>query len=156
ILSVIGAAVGVPLGLFWVKMLATVYPDFLVAGVVPDWWGIGYGALGSILTALVAGLLPAWSASSVDPVEAMAPLAAPPASRLPLVPTVVGLFLIAIDPALIFGGSSRTVMFYGHFIAGLPGMMLGFFLLAPFFVWLCERLFGFLSAKLLGVQPALL
>ena len=31
------------------------------------------------------------------------------------------------------------VRFYSHFVLGLPGLMIGFFLLAPLFVWLVDR-----------------
>lgn len=156
LLSIVGVMIGVPLGILWVKMLATWKSDIFVAGVVVDWVGVAYGSGGAILTALAAGLLPAWSATRVDPLEAMNPLAKPPRAGLPIWPTVAGLACISIDPTLIFTHTSPTVKFYGHFIAGLPGMMLGFFLLAPLFVWTFEKLFGWLAAKLLGVQPTLL
>jgi putative ABC transport system permease protein len=104
----------------------------------------------------LASLLPAYAASRVDPLEAMAPLARPPESRVPLAATIAGLACVSIDSLLIFLPTSREVKFYGHFALGLPGQMLGYFLLAPLFVWTFERAGGWLLARLLGLQPALL
>jgi putative ABC transport system permease protein len=156
ILALLGVAIGIPLGYFWVKALATWKPDFFSAGVVMSWGGVIYGTLGSILTALAASLLPAYTASRVDPLEAMTPLAAPPGSRLPLWAILVGLIGISIDAMLIFYPTPREVKLYGHFALGLPGMMIGFFLLSPLFVWTVERLFSGLIARMLALQPALL
>src|SRR5688500_5659185 len=71
ILAALGAAVGVPLGVLWVKLTAHFFPTFFVAGVVVSWGGILYGVLGSVGAALLASFLPAWSAMRVDPLEAM-------------------------------------------------------------------------------------
>lgn len=171
ILSVIGVAVGVPLGLFWVQILTWKFGDVFTAGVTPDWWGVVFGATGSVLTALAAGALPAWLAARVSPLEAMNPDSTPPPARTPFVAAAVGLLLAAIDPFLIFGpvpwvvnklGLSHpaetvlNIRFYGHFALGLPGLMTGFFLLGPLFVGVVERVIGPAVARLLGLNPALL
>jgi putative ABC transport system permease protein len=156
LLAVAGVSAGVPLGWLWVKMLATWKSDFFTAGVVVNWSGVAFGALVSIASALLASLLPAYTASRVDPLEAMAPLAKPPESRLPLAATLAGLVCISIDSLLIFLPTSREVKFYGHFALGLPSQMLGFFLLAPLVVWTFDRAGGWLLARALALQPALL
>lgn len=171
ILATIGAAVGVPLGIFWVQVLSHLFDAFFVAGVVVSWGGVLFGALGSVAAALVASFLPAWSAMRVDPLEAMSPLAAAPAGGPPLWATVFGLLLVSIDPLLFFGpveplvralGASdpvetaRAVKFYIHFALGLPGIMIGFFLLAPLFVWAVERTLGPLVTAAFGLRFALL
>jgi putative ABC transport system permease protein len=70
-----------------------------------------------------------------------------------------------VDTLLMFGpidrlaGSAeaaRPVRFYGHFLLGVPGLMVGFFLLAPMFVLAIERVFGPLVAPMLGLRFALL
>jgi putative ABC transport system permease protein len=48
------------------------------------------------------------------------------------------------------------VKFYGHFAAGLPGLMVGFFLLSPMFVWVFERLGSWIAATIMGIHPTLL
>src|SRR4051812_31992043 len=150
VLALLGAAIGVPLGAFWVKTLSYFFDAFFVAGVVISWGGIVFGVLGSVATALLASLLPAWSATRVDPLEAMAPLAAAPPSRPPLLAALAGLALVSIDPVLFFGpvetavrtlGFSnpvevtRAVKLYAHFGLGLPALFMGFFLVSPVLVW---------------------
>lgn len=170
-LAVAGVVVGVPLGWAWVEILAAMYGDVFAAGVVPSWGGILFGSLGSVLAALAASFLPAWSAMRVSPLEAMSPQAGPTDTRAPWVATLCGLVLISIDPLLFFGpveriaaflGSAdpgqaaRVVRFYAHFGLGLPALMVGFFLLSPMFVWATERLLGPLVAAMFGLRYALL
>ena len=171
LLAAVGAAVGVPLGVLWVKLTAHFFETFFVAGVVVSWGGILYGVAGSVGAALLASFLPAWSAMRVDPLEAMSPLAAPTPSGPPVLATLFGLLLISIDPLLFFGPvepivralgfsdpdqASRFFKFYAHFGVGLPGIMIGFFLLAPVFVWVTERLLGPVVAAAFGLRFALL
>jgi putative ABC transport system permease protein len=111
---------------------------------------------GALVFSLVAGLLPAWSASRVSPLDAMTPHARPPSARMPLIAALVGLALVAIDPIMIRSGASSEVKYYGHFLVGLPGLVFGFFLLAPLFVWIVERAFGWVAARMMGVPPHLL
>jgi putative ABC transport system permease protein len=121
------------------------------------------------VTALCASLFPAWSAARVRPLEAMTAVATPPSSRRAFLAALVGLLLICVDPFIMYGPwpklfdgaadplqAARQVKYYSHFTLGLPSVMLGFFLLAPAFVWLLERLFGPLVAILFGLRPAIL
>jgi putative ABC transport system permease protein len=157
LLGLAGALIGVPLGLLWTWFLTKWKADFFTAGVLIDWPGTALGVFGSLIAAVFAGLLPAYSASRVSPLEAMTPLAKPASARIPLLSAIVGLLLVAIDPLLVFTpGLSREARFYGHYAVGLPGMMVGFFLLAPAAVYVVEKLFATLAARALGVQPRLL
>lgn len=155
VLSAAGVAIGVPLGMAWMELLYLRFPDFFAAGALFSIGGMIYAAAGSMLTALAAGLLPGWWASRISPLEAMATAVSPPMHRPPIGWAILGLLLIAIDPLLFFGpveplmrslgaqdprNAAESVRFFGHFAAGLPGIMLGFFLLGPTVVWLVERL----------------
>jgi putative ABC transport system permease protein len=170
LLAVAGVAVGVPLGWMWVKILAAMYSDIFVAGVVANWTGILFGSLGSIAAALAASFLPAWSAMRVSPLEAMNPQATPTSSATPWVAALFGLVLISVDPFIFFGpmerivallgaedpvAKARDVRFLGHFGVGLPCMMVGFFLLSPMFVWIADRVFGRVVSAMFGLQYAL-
>ncbi len=174
LLSFIAVAIGVPVGILFVKIL-TVLPRFKwifeETGVTVDRGGILLGGIGSIVAAVLASLLPAWQATRVDPLAAMTPLASPKLSRFPTRATIFGLILIALDPLLLYGPVQRVlemlgftdapqqakvVAFLGHFILGLPGVMIGFFLLAPAFVWTIEKLLGPLIAAMFGLRYALL
>lgn len=167
-LGVLGGIVGIALGFAWVYILAWTYPDFFKSGVVIDGWGVVFASAATLAAALAASLLPAWNAMRVDPLEAMVPQAASGPAGPPVGWTVAGLILVGIDPFLLFGPMAsvsswvglgdfeREVRFIGHFVLGLPAAFLGFFLLAPLFVWLVERLASWPVAKLLGAQPDLL
>jgi putative ABC transport system permease protein len=101
----------------------------------------------------------------------MSPLAKPQAVKGPLLWSIAGALLISIDPFLVFAplpkwaamlGArdpvefARQVTFFGHFALGLPGLMVGFFLLAPLFVWVSEKLFGRIVAAMFGLQYSML
>jgi putative ABC transport system permease protein len=167
ILAALGVAIGVPLGLLWVRILVSLPAarDILTAGMAISWGGIAFGAIGSMLAALAASFLPAWSAMRARPLEAMAPLATSHAHRVPWGAACAGLLLICVDTILMFGpvdwlfgspDTARAARFYGHFLLGVPGVMIGFFLLAPMFVLAIERAFGPLIAPMLGLRYALL
>ncbi len=173
-LATAGVLIGIPLGWVWMKLLTWRFTDlFDTTGVVLSAGGVLFGSVGSILSALAASFLPAWGAMRVDPLAAMSPLASPTANsmRTPLWCAAGGLLLIAIDPLLMYGpieslaaalgaadplATGRDLQFYGHFLLGLPGVMIGFFLLAPLVVWGVERLLGPLVALMFGIRFALL
>ncbi len=166
LLAIIGALIGVPLGILWVKILVSIpaFRDIMAAGVVVSRGGVLLGTLGSVVTALAASILPAWNAMRVSPLEAMTPLAHAAAGRVPWKLTIAGLLMVWIDSFLMFGpidriipsaDIARAIRFYGHFVIGAPALMIGFFLLAPLFVYLTERICGWLIAMLCGLRPAL-
>ena len=170
LLSSLGILIGVPMGWLWVKLLTIKFSDIFTTGVTLSWGGVLFGGLGSLLAALLASLLPAWSATRVSPLEAMAPQAQPASARMPIICAILGLILVCVDPLLMYGPwetvmtgrfddplqSIRIAQFYGHFIAGLPSMIFGFFLLAPAFVWVLERVAGPIVAWMLGLRFAIL
>jgi putative ABC transport system permease protein len=174
LLSFAAVIIGVPLGLLFVRLLVGMEKFaelFQNAGVVVDVSGIALAAGGSIAAALAASLLPAWQATRVDPLAAMTPLATPSGNSVPTGATVAGLALIGVDPFIMFGpitaicgalglddpaNAANTFRFYAHFALGLPTLMLGFFLLAPLFVWTIERVLGPLVAAMFGLQYSLL
>jgi len=118
-----------------------------------------------MVSALAASVLPAWNAMRVTPLEAMTPLAQQSTSRVPWKLTVAGALLACIDVFLMFGPIerfvpsqqlARAISFYGHFSVGVPGIMIGFFLLAPLFVWIGERTLGPVVSAVFGLRHALL
>lgn len=159
ILGVAGVAFGVPLGILWIRILTLWKAHVFVAGMALGVGGIVFAAVGSVLTSLAAGIMPAWNASRVDPIEAMSgAVGAPQASRLPVYALFAGLLLIAVDPFLMFGPERipRAVTFYGHFFVGIPCLLIGFFLLAPSVVWVVEKTLGRLLALVMGIRYPLL
>ena len=165
LLAVAGVVAGVPLGYLWLYLVHLRFKEAIAAGVTLSWGGVLFAGGTSAVAALAASLLPAWWATRVDPLEAMAPSAKPPGrGRGPAVAAVVGLVLVCVDPVLLFAPWERVVSFnagrwlriWGHFLFGLPAAMLGFFLLAPAFVLVLERVAGPAVSWVLGIRPALL
>jgi putative ABC transport system permease protein len=167
LLALLGAAVGVPLGFLWVKILVSIpaFADLLTAGLIVSWGGVLMGAGGSMMAALAASALPAWNAMRVSPLEAMSPLASPASSRVPWKLILLGFALIWVDSFLLFGPVrsivrsdtiARGVSFYGHFLLGLPCLLLGFFLLSPLFVRTIEAFVGPLVCAIFRLRYALL
>jgi putative ABC transport system permease protein len=171
IIAALGAVLGVALGILFIHILVWRFERLFYAGVVLSYGGIIFGVIGSLLAALAASLLPAWSASRVSPLEAMAPLAAPGRARVPWVCGICGLILIGIDPLILYGpletvagwmgassplATARLIRLFSHFIIGLPSILVGFFLLSPLLVWAVERLIGPIVARVMGLRFALL
>ncbi len=165
LLAVAGVAVGVPLGYVWLYAVHLKFKEAVQAGVTLSWGGIVFATVAATGAALAASLLPAWWATRVDPLEAMSPSAdAPRPGRGAVVAAVAGALLVCVDPLVLLGpwdhavglNAARWLRIWAHFVLGLPTAMLGFFLLAPAFVLLLDRLLGPAVARLLGVRPALL
>ncbi|HEY8750219.1 MAG TPA: FtsX-like permease family protein [Tepidisphaeraceae bacterium] len=170
-IAIFGALVGVVLGVTWIKLLVWKFPILFSAGAIVSPGGVAFGTLGSIGAALAASILPAWSAARVTPLEAMVPMAKVGAERTKWICAGAGAFLIAIDPLVLHGptetvigwlgaavphNTARVFKFYEHFALGLPIGILGFFLIAPLFVWIFERVMGPVVAAVMGLRFALL
>lgn len=140
-LGLAGSLIGVPLGLGWAWILAKIKQDFFSAGVIVDWTGIAMGVGGSLAAALLAGIIPAWNASRVSPLEAMTPLARSSHMSWPsqIALGSVAILLAFTDTILINVPVPNEVKLFGHFFLGLPALNLGFFLLAPIAVIWIER-----------------
>jgi len=170
VLSFTAVLVGVPLGWFWLFLLKLKFRHIMPQGFTISWGGILFAGGGSMLAALLASLLPAWWATRVRPLEAMAPSAKPPSRRVPYLCAIAGLILVSVDPLILFLhwdqilagrvvnplAMQRQITLAGHFALGLPTMMLGFFLLAPIFVVALETIFGPLVAWTLRLTSSLL
>ncbi len=169
LLSVLGVLIGAPLGWIWLEVLEIKFRDLLSGGISIGWGGVLFAATGSLLAAMLASLLPAWWATRVSPLEAMAPSAAPSSNRTPLLCGILGLLLICCDPVLMFSPlerflsasgdidiTAKMIRFYGHFFVGLPTLMIGFFLIAPSFVIVLEYVAGPMVAIILRMRYALL
>jgi putative ABC transport system permease protein len=169
-LSGIGVLVGTPLGWLWLYLLQLKFNHLLPTGFTISWGGVLFAGAGSLLAAMLASLLPAWWATRVRPLEAMAPSAVPASTKTPYVAAIFGLLLASVDPAVLFFPWDRVLegrvsnpllvqhdlVIFGHFFLGLPTMMLGFFLLAPIFVVLLEKIAGPIVAVALRMRFELL
>ncbi len=114
----------------------------------------GVCALGGSLAAAIA---PAWQATRVSPLDAMAPRRRLPVARLSGWMTAAGLLLICLNPLLVFYIPMADAARYAWSAAiGCAAMALGFVLLTPVAVIVCERVLGPLVATVLRIPPRLL
>src|SRR5579859_6918830 len=113
IVAAVGAAAGVALGILWIKLLVWKFSILFSAGTVISEGGVLLGTAGSIGAALIASLLPAWSAARVTPLEAMVPMARTTSGATKWICAAIGLLLIAIDPLVIFGPTNRIITALG-------------------------------------------
>ncbi len=166
LIATLGAAVGVILGVVWIKLLVWKFSLLFSAGTIVSRGGVLLGTAGSIGAALVASVLPAWSAARVTPLEAMVPMAQTGSSRTKWISAAAGVALIAIDPIFLLGPTTKVIAwlgakspsdtrrvfkFYEHFSIGLPTGIIGFFLIAPLFVWAFETVLGPVVSVVPGV-----
>src|SRR5207237_1834752 len=122
------------------------------------------------LAALLASFLPAWSAVRVSPLEAMSPLARPSSLLNSILCALAGLILLCIDPLLMFGNwprwiaplgfsdpeqAARAFVFYGHFVLGLPTLMVGYFLFLSLFVRAFDGLLAYTVAESLALHSTM-
>src|SRR6185503_1891376 len=90
---------------------------------------------------LLGALYPAWMASHVSPLQAMAYRARPPRVANFVVCTIAGLILIGAQLGLMTFGDA-TDRFYAYAYAGLPALLLGYFILAIPLLVLVATLIG--------------
>jgi len=157
LLSLLGGAAGVGLGIVWLNSLAAMLPQLFPHGPILNTWGVTYGLGGTLLAALGASIMPAYHAARTDALEAMAAIGKPSSSIVPWLCAAIGLVLVLADSVIVYGLElDRVTRTSLHYYAGLPGVMLGLFLLAPAAVILTERLLSTPIARLLRLEPTLL
>jgi putative ABC transport system permease protein len=158
-IGVLGVLVGIPLGFGFASIVVYLLRSIFELTPTLDPLGVLIGGGGAILASAVAGLIPAWQATRVDPLEAMTPLARKSDDAFPWKVTLAGLLLLAMDPLILFFPFThefdREIRFYAHFAIGLPSMMIGFFLLAPAMVYTLSHTAGRLLAVLFRVPYAI-
>jgi putative ABC transport system permease protein len=172
LLSLAGIVVGTLLGILWMALLYLKFKELFSAGAMISYGGIAFAGAGSLATALLASMLPAFWASRISPLDAMNSHGTyAKSSRPPIKWAIVGLIFVSFDPVLFFGPLERTlqslgvakpdqaagvIRLVGHFALGLPGIMLGYFLLAPLMVWFIEKLAAPVLAGVLVLPVSLL
>lgn len=115
-------------------------------------------AAATYLGALLASCIPAYRATRVRPIDAMAPRSQSSGSSvLPIPVILLGVVLIAINPLLTFVFPPKfesQVMV--SLAVGFITMGIGFVLIAPAVVAWVDRFLGPILARLLGIDPKLL
>jgi putative ABC transport system permease protein len=155
-IGLLGAAIGVPLGLgVALAILEYFRSDLKIELFVPT-WRLAYAGGGAVIAALLGAAWPAWKAARMSPLKALTARADVPRRRGILGTLVVAAGLIALHPqALLYGLEFDTAVpiYIG---LGLPALLIGYFLLGVPLLAGMTRVFGPLVARLMGVQPVLL
>lgn len=124
-----GLAVGIPLGIGLTALLAWYFAEYLPAGMRLHSLGFQLASLGALGAGLIGAAWPAWMASHVSPLQAMAFRARTPRPAAIILCTLSGLALIAAQLAL-FQIADTSARFLTYAYLGLPLLLLGYFILA--------------------------
>src|SRR5690606_3858916 len=112
IVGLAGGVVGAPLGAFLAWILATVFHDRLPAGFVLSTFGLALALAGAIAAGVLGAAWPAWSASRVRPLEALASRAATPRTRTLVLSFVLGVALLAAQATVVLLTDDGQTLFW--------------------------------------------
>jgi putative ABC transport system permease protein len=157
LLGLVGWGVGLLAGWGLLAAITVVRPNLFPGGASLGPWCVVLSGSCAVGGALVASILPAWKATNVHPLDAMAPQNRVKPVRLPLFVVLTGLALIAVNPILVFYVPMPDAMRYGiSAAAGCTTMAIGFVLLAPATIVWAEKFLGPVVAWLAMLNPRLL
>ncbi|MCE9547172.1 MAG: ABC transporter permease [Planctomycetia bacterium] len=157
LLGLIGWSGGLLAGWGLLKVAGMLRPDFLPAGAALGAWCIALSGACAFGGALTAAIIPAWRATAVRPLEAMAPQPPRASARFRWSIALIGLLLISINPVLMFFVPMPDTARYAVSAAfGCTSTAIGFLLFTPALIVGTQRLFGPVIARLLGLNSALL
>lgn len=151
-----GALVGLPLGmgvaLFMIRMLQK---QIEINLHVPA-WGLAMAAGGAVICGLAGAAYPAWAATRVSPLEALAARSVTPRRSGVLKLLAIGLALAAVQLGVVTLTADGQWRFWLYVFLGLPALFVGYFLLAVPALALLNRLLAPAVTKLLALPPSVL
>jgi putative ABC transport system permease protein len=158
VLALIGWGGGLAAGWGLLGIVSRAKPDLFSGGASLGTWCVMLTGASAFGGALVAAILPAWQATSVQPLEAMSPRrSVRPGMKFAAIAGVAGIALIAVNPLLVYVVPIADAARYGIYMAvGCTCMAVGFLLLAPAAILATERALGPWIARLVGLEPRLL
>lgn len=156
VIGVLGAAVGVPLGVAMAWSLLEYFRETLDVTLEVPLWGVAMSGLGAILAGLAGAAFPAWKASRVSPLEALASRSVPPRRRGVLTVLAVGLGLAVLHVLTATVIRDGQVRFWTYLLVGLPALVTGFFLLSVPVMMLVTRVSAGVTSRVLRLPPHLL
>ena len=156
-LGLIGWAGGLAAGWALLRTIGALRPEVMGDNAALGWWCVILSGLCALGGSLAAAILPAWEATRVSPLDAMGPRRRIEPARLSRWATLAGVALICLNPVLVFWvPMADTARYVWSAAVGCTAMALGFVLLAPLAVVVCERFCGPLMARVLRIPPGLL
>lgn len=157
LLGMIGWGGGILAGWGLLTIIHRWKPGLFPDGVSLGYWCILLSGACALGGALAASIVPAWRATRVRPLDAMAVRSSFSALRFPWIASIVGLILITVNPLLVFWVPMADKSRYAASAAiGCVCMGLGFILLAPIVILFTEKILSRVIARLLMLNPRLL
>lgn len=156
ILGLLGAAAGIPLGIAIAALLARVFREELPTGLSIPWWGAALAGAGSLLSGVIGAAWPAWRASRVSPLQALASRAAVPRRRGVKILAAAALLCLGYQLAIVGIPRNAQVIFWAYATSGLPLMFIGYFLLGVPVCLIATRILAPPLSKILRLPPHLL
>ncbi len=155
-IGVLGALLGLPLGVALAGLIAIAYPDRLPSGLHVSATGLAWAALGSAIAGLIAAVWPAILASRISPLEGLARRARAASTRAVAIAALLGLVGLVLDRLILTTSDDAQLVFRLHVFLGLPALIFGTFLLGAAVNIVVATLLGPLIARLFLVPAPLL
>lgn len=156
-LALVGWLGGLVAGWGLLAVVARARPELFADGAALGPWCVGLTAVAALGGAIAAAVVPAWRATRVAPLDAMAPPHVAPPARWVAWAAAVGPALLAVGPVLVhLVPMSDTARTWAYALVAYPSMVVGSVLLAPAAIVLVEAAAGPVLARLLGLPPRLL
>ncbi len=155
IIGGLGAAIGLPLGVLAAWLIVTALKAQVPGGLAISWLGIALAPAGAVISGLVGAAVPAWQASRVSPLRALASRSVAPKRKWLIRCVVLGTLAISFHLSISLLRDGQAA-FWLYATMGLPAMFTGYFLLGVPAVLIVVWTLGPPISKLLRLPPSLL
>lgn len=150
-IGAMGGAAGVPLGVALSFALALVFRDRLPAGFHVSGLGLALAATGAVCAGLLGASGPALLAARTKPLESLSARARPPRAGALGATALTGGALALAQALIVTTPNDPQVMYWAYVSAGLPLLLVGYFLLGPGAAGAASRAFGPMVERALGL-----
>ena len=155
LICTVAGIIGVPTGNLLAAGLVHWYSEYMPAGFHPSILAGILSVAGALCSGILGSLLPAWLASRVTPISALAVHARAPGLKGVLLCGGCGVILIAIQLLLSLIPDNQ-IRFWTYSLAGLPLLSIGWFLIAVPVAWYLMRPAGRTCELLMRMPRGLL
>lgn len=156
LIGVVGAFLGVPLGVLFARILFWWYAKEIRVPLVVTWERLVLAFCGALLAGLLGAAFPAIMSARVSPLAALTVRSKLPSARGLWIILACALFGLGLNILTVKCGDNATSTFWFYITLGLPAMVIGYFLLAvPAMVGI-TTLCAPLISKVIGLPPLLL
>ncbi len=156
IIGVLGAVLGVPLGVFLAWALTVVFHERIPNGLSVNAFMLAAAGFGAIAAGVLGACWPAWQSARMSPLAGLSARARPATARGVIAITLAGLAGLAIMIGTVAGPRDGQVVFWGYVTTGLPAMMLGYFLMGVPVVHVMARVLSPVLTRLFRLPPSML